>query len=363
MLLKTKIIGGVIAASCILAGAGAIAVNNIHFGSDSVTCNASTGDTISVTSDYKMQSSGDEFAFTKGKDTVMTGILLSDKDYTAYFDTAYTDGACKIIDKGKDKGLEYIYYTYTKGDDITYEYLGWIVGSNTGVLLEGGDSKSLTSNVFDTVSVSVKDTEKDNDYVYTPEKESQDKEDVKVGGDNKASSEDSSAWDAIGIKIDGKEFKYPYSYKELKELGWSFDSSDYTDNGSGEYIVNAGERTSQIELNNEDYGTDDNDAHVSVTFINSGEDAADISDCDINSISISAVYGFDEISKYPDIELAGGIHFGSSEEEIRKAYGEPSDVYKGTYYTELTYNSDNSRYMTLYIYKDKGLLDVELKGL
>ena len=217
MLLKTKIIGGVIAASCILAGAGAIAVNNIHFGSDSVTCNASTGDTISVTSDYKMQSSGDEFAFTKGKDTVMTGILLSDKDYTAYFDTAYTDGACKIIDKGKDKGLEYIYYTYTKGDDITYEYLGWIVGSNTGVLLEGGDSKSLTSDVFDTVFVSVKDTEKDNDYVYTPEKESQDKEDVKVGGDNKASSEDSSAWDAIGIKIDGKFFQGlpPYSKRVL----------------------------------------------------------------------------------------------------------------------------------------------------
>ena len=229
--------------------------------------------------------------------------------------------------------------------------------------MEGGDSKSLTSDVFDTISVSVKDTEKDNDYVYTPEKESQDKEDVEASGNNETSSEDSSAWDAIGIKIDGKEFKYPYSYKELKELGWSFDSSDYTDNGSGEYIVNAGERTSQIELNNEDYGTDDNDAHVSVTFINSGEDAADISDCDINSISISAVYGFDEISKYPDIELAGGIHFGSSEEEIRKAYGEPSDVYKGTYYTELTYNSDNSRYMTLYIYKDKGLMDVELKGL
>ena len=71
------------------------------------------------------------------------------------------------------------------------------------------------------------------------------------------------------------------------------------------------------------------------------------------------------------IELSKGITFGeSAREDILKAYGEPTDEYDGELYYKMSYETDYYSEVTLYVYKDSGVMEklelmnmIELEGL
>lgn len=53
----------------------------------------------------------------------------------------------------------------------------------------------------------------------------------------------------------------------------------------------------------------------------------------------------------------------SNIEDIKAAYGEPSDTYEGDFYTKMTYQQDSYQRAELYVYKEENtLLQVDLRN-
>ena len=78
---------------------------------------------------------------------------------------------------------------------------------------------------------------------------------------------------------------------------------------------------------------------------------------------IDATYDF-ALNTTP-VELAGGIQMGvSGLDDIKAAYGDPSDIYEGDLYTKYTYEKDSYEDVELYVYKeDNTLKQVDMKNL
>lgn len=176
-----------------------------------------------------------------------------------------------------------------------------------------------------------------------------------------AGGELSDDWTDMQFILDGKLYELPVSYRELEANGWSFDLAayGYTDG----YIMNPGDKTySTIELSNPDY---DEDLMVWVGFINTGDKAQDILDCDIWAFQMDTCVGSRQLENYPDMEIAGGIGFGSTREEVEAAFGECEDIYEadsGYNYAVYNYDMDYKYYLKLTIYEDKGVTAIDISS-
>ncbi len=158
-------------------------------------------------------------------------------------------------------------------------------------------------------------------------------------------------WDGQ-IMFDGVVYTAPFAYSTVAEAGWTFNLADYGyENG---YIMNKGDKTySTIKLTNTNY---DEKLDVSVGFINSGDAAADITECSIWSIGCNIRYGFDLVASYPSMQQAKGITWGSTEEQVIAAYGKPSEIYEAEQgYKVLSYTNDNGSYLDIEVYADGGV--------
>ncbi len=139
-----------------------------------------------------------------------------------------------------------------------------------------------------------------------------------------ADGELSDDWTDMQFMLDGNLYELPVSYRELEADGWKLDLAAY--GYSDGYIMNPGDKTyGTIELTNPDY---DEDLKVWVGFINTGDKAQDILDCEIWTFQMDTCVGSRQLEKYPDMEIAGGIGFGSTREEVEAAFGECEDVYE-----------------------------------
>lgn len=174
-----------------------------------------------------------------------------------------------------------------------------------------------------------------------------------------ADGELSDDWTDMQFMLDGNLYELPVSYRELEADGWKFDLAayGYTDG----YIMNPGDKTySTIELTNPDY---DEDLTVWVGFINTGDKAQDILDCEIWAFQMDTCVGSRQLENYPDMEIAGGIGFGSTREEVEAAFGECEDVYEadsGYNYVVCNYEMDYDYYLKLTIYEDKGVTAIDI---
>lgn len=355
----------------------------------SLTLNVDTGDSVKVGINMKQ---GNDISFDKEKNIInisdkdgkvpAQGIFVPQKSYSLYYETAYTDDRCSIKDSGRRNGIAYTYYTYNNNGEINCEFIGWIIGSNTGIVFESTTlSEEDGQELFRLLQFSTDKTEQVNaEYAYEPniDKEPSEtrKPDVtaslevpKETPDNTGNSDTSSkGWTSMEIKIDGVSYSFPYSYSMLQKNGWGFDINEYLNEGETEYILAPGEYTySTTKLDNEKYGKDIGSAAVYAGFKNFDEKAKNITDCNIWALEVSGVYGTAPVKNCPDVELPGGIKFGASKEDITKLYGEPSEVYDNGYYIQMDYENDYSQHMTLYVYTGadgstaKGLLDAEFK--
>lgn len=384
----------------------------------SLTLNVKTGDNIKVSMDttggYKMQFDNKEsvFKLTKNADdtetVVMQGILMTESSFDTYYKTIYNGTNGDIYKSSMENGVSTTVFTYEDNAGRTNcEFLGWIVGTNTGVAFESTElAIKDAEEVFNKLSFEIENTtQADKEYVFEPDvepialetpsnvpttdvpsdlpsdtpsilnpsdvpseipsetvnDEPSDEEPSEETPSEEDTNDDKADWKKLDIKIDGVTYSYPYSYKDLKKAGWDFDLKEYGyDNG---YILNANEYTfSTVDLHNDKYGKEYDSANVNIGFQNFTDKPQDILDCDIWAIGATAVYGSKPVEKAPKIELAGGITFGSSMEDIIKAYGEPDSTYEGTYYTELEYQNEYTQYMKLYVYKEGGLLEIDLKN-
>lgn len=162
-------------------------------------------------------------------------------------------------------------------------------------------------------------------------------------------------WQDMAFSMDGKVYQIPFAYAGIKDQ-WTFNLSDYGyDKG---YVLNPGDKvTGTIQLKNSKYSA----ARCTVGFTNTGKEVKDILDTDIWSFTMD----ISSADQYPEVELPGGITWGSTEDDIIKAYGKPDEdpyVSKELGYSVYNWFDHFTYKMKLTVYKDGGLKGITLEN-
>ncbi|MDD6716730.1 MAG: hypothetical protein PUF49_10215 [Firmicutes bacterium] len=162
-------------------------------------------------------------------------------------------------------------------------------------------------------------------------------------------------WQDMVFSMDGKVYQIPFAYAGIKDR-WTFNLSDYGyDKG---YVLNPGDKvTGTIQLKNSKYSA----VRCTAGFMNTGTEVKDILDTDIWSFTMD----ISSADQYPEVELPGGITWGSTEDDIIKAYGKPDEdpyVSKELGYSVYNWFDHFTYKMKLTVYKDGGLKGIMLEN-
>ena len=203
-------------------------------------------------------------------------------------------------------------------------------------------------------SLEEEDDEKEKDT--KKEKDQKDKKEKKQNMVSPEDAEISDDWEDMTFALDGTVFALPAPYGAFATQGWMI---DWDDLDTDYYVLNPG-GTKLTYLVNEDYNED---MSFMVEFTNNSEEVLEIRECEISMVHIEIVRGHKLLENVPEIEIAGGIKYGCSEDEIIDALGEADRYYEGTgdSFNILTY--DNGSYenrMKLYVFDDKGFRSIDL---
>lgn len=117
---------------------------------------------------------------------LQSGCLLNTRWYKEYYDTVTNE--CNIICNGSSANVDYIFYSYTinenDNDKVMYEFLGWIIGSNTGIVWEGGSDESDALDLFSDLWFTVETTDQtDNNFIIDPDSIELDNNDIEFSVD------------------------------------------------------------------------------------------------------------------------------------------------------------------------------------
>lgn len=146
-----------------------------------------------------------------------------------------------------------------------------------------------------------------------------------------AEEEEGTMEEDRSFTIDGVQIQLPVDYQVLNGAGWSF-----SDSTKAEEVLEAGTyRLDSIELENEAYPQ----VILRAAFINQGKETAPLTECQMYGFAISNVTYDRTYDSYPDIALAGGIHFGSNAGEVAAVYGDPKETIEGAFDTSYFYQS------------------------
>ena len=164
-----------------------------------------------------------------------------------------------------------------------------------------------------------------------------------------AAQEDSADSDSFSMEFDGQTMKFPMTYQEFTDMGWELSSSEDPDtkvstNSYGMLTFNKGASS------------------VYADVINLGINEVGLEDCLIGGISVDGSYDVDLTAV--SVKLPGDIELGKATlDDIKAAYGEPSDTYEGDLYTKLTYEKDSYQEVELSVFKDDNTLkEVDMRN-
>ena len=150
---------------------------------------------------------------------------------------------------------------------------------------------------------------------------------------------------SFSMEFDGQIMKFPMTYQDFVGMGWELSSREDPDmkistNSYGFVSFNKGKNS------------------VSAEVMNLGINEVGLEDSLIGGITVDGSYDIDLTSV--SVKLPGGIELGKSTlDDIKAAYGEPSDTYEGDLYTKVTYQE-----VELSVFKDDNTLKkVDMENL
>lgn len=176
----------------------------------------------------------------------------------------------------------------------------------------------------------------------------QDDDNNAAADDNAAANPDTADWTKLTFGIDSALYTPEFNLTDLTDAGWSFDPSIY---GLENYDVIPGLKLScDVYLNHE--GVDD--GVLAVGFCNTGSEDIPLENCQVWSVRVDVK----DKSNYPQFSIPGNINWGTSEDDIKTALGEPSESNRDDTQscTEMIYNKDGSALVHYYVYDDDGML-------
>ena len=158
------------------------------------------------------------------------------------------------------------------------------------------------------------------------------------------------------VMFDGDLLKLPMSCDELISMGWQAENPEDMDT-----MVQTNSYITGVRFVKGNY-------YISADILNLGINEEPASKCLIGGIEVDASGAVHEnIGQKiePGIAmLPGNIEVGTATiEDIKAAYGEPTDTHEDEVYTVLTYDKDSFQDITLTVYQETGtLLEVDMQN-
>lgn len=155
--------------------------------------------------------------------------------------------------------------------------------------------------------------------------------------DYSALSDDIFSYDVL---LDGKKYTLPFSFSELEKEGWTIeDKAKSEELAPNVYIINVNIFKDKEKL--------------TVQFVNNSKEKCAIDKCNIGEITTFGGVAEGKVS----LVLPKGISFKATEDEVKAAYGDPSDTDTSTEnYNTMTYiqkNPVNEDFQQVNILMDK----------
>lgn len=193
-------------------------------------------------------------------------------------------------------------------------------------------------------------------------------DDASSGNEVEAASADTASSDPAGtaelgddiysfqLLFDGDLLKAPMSGADLISMGWQAENPEDLDT-----MVQSNSYMTGVSFIKGNY-------KISADMLNLGINEAPAGECLVGGIEVDgsgAVY--ENIGQKIEpgvVMLPGNIEVGTATiEDIKAAYGEPSNMYEDDTYTKLTYEKDIYEDITLTVYKETGtLLEVDMRS-
>lgn len=153
------------------------------------------------------------------------------------------------------------------------------------------------------------------------------------------------------IEILGDVYQFPMSYADFMAKGWELRTAEDADE----------------MLSTNTYGSisfQKGDLSVYGDVVNFQVNEAAVKDCLIAGISVNEGNSDLDLPSL-GVKLAKGITLGVSNlDDIKAAYGEPSDTYEGDLYTKVAYEKDIYEDVELYVYKeDNTLREISIRNM
>jgi hypothetical protein len=137
------------------------------------------------------------------------------------------------------------------------------------------------------------------------------------------------------------------TYSEFTSQGWALegDAEKLSPNQYSSFTFRKGDDEDGVGLYAEIINVDINERPYEECLI---------AGIDITNGKYTSDWGIDKGSIY----LPGGIQYGvASLDDIKAAYGEPTDTYDSDLYTKMTYELDYYEEIALFVYKESGVLE------
>lgn len=145
------------------------------------------------------------------------------------------------------------------------------------------------------------------------------------------------------VEYDGTLYQFPMPYADFEAQGWTLSKND-----DSEAMVGTNSYTS--------IGFIKGECSIRADVFNLGINELPIKECLIGGITVDEGFTDMDFSAIP-VNLPNGISMGvSNVDDIKAAYGEPSDVYESDLYTKLTYEKDYYQDVELYVYTEGNTL-------
>ncbi len=143
------------------------------------------------------------------------------------------------------------------------------------------------------------------------------------------------------LKLDGDVYQFPMNCEDFMALGWTYAEDEDTDiapNSYSSFRFTKGNLEAYVEL------------------FNLGLNTMPATQCSVGGMSIDS-YQFEDAPETV-IEFPKGLTFNvSTLDDVKAAWGEPSDTYEGDLYTKLTYEYDIYQSIEFEIDSETGVID------
>lgn len=125
----------------------------------SYTYKVGTGDNVEVkldTSEGLMLENEDEgFSVTEDDETILQGIFIDEDTYDFYVEMVKIADGVENIEEDSANGLTWLYYEFDGNAGKESNYVAWIDGSDTGIIMGGIEGSRAAKKAFNSLTFTV----------------------------------------------------------------------------------------------------------------------------------------------------------------------------------------------------------------